>query len=233
MIGVDIVDLARISRSLQRRPGALAARLLTDAERDWVDAGEPVIRLAACLALKEAAIKALGGRPAGFAWTVIARAETAPADSTTASLWQATLGDLGAGDVECAAIGGAPAAWGIDGDTVVALCGLGENVATLAGARIATGDEVDGGELTDRERTYCGTSRPRRAGRQASRAAVLHLLGEAVLVETLAGVHPPAATEPCRGSHPPRVLVDGNERDVRVTISHCPSAAVAVAWLGP
>lgn len=61
-VGVDIVDVARFARALERTPG-LAARLLTAAERA---VGRPE-RLAARFAAKEALAKALGA-PGGLAW---------------------------------------------------------------------------------------------------------------------------------------------------------------------
>ncbi|QNE37118.1 holo-ACP synthase [Leifsonia shinshuensis] len=54
-IGIDVVDLARFARSLERSP-KLRERLFTEAER-----GLPVHSLAARFAAKEALIKALGG----------------------------------------------------------------------------------------------------------------------------------------------------------------------------
>lgn len=60
-IGVDVVDLARFERSLERTP-TLRERLFTEAER-WL----PVHSLAARFAAKEALIKALGGSE-GVRW---------------------------------------------------------------------------------------------------------------------------------------------------------------------
>lgn len=60
-IGVDVVDLARFARSLERTP-RLRERLFTAAER-----GLPVHSLAARFAAKEALIKALGGSE-GVRW---------------------------------------------------------------------------------------------------------------------------------------------------------------------
>ena len=60
-IGVDVVDLERFARSLERTP-RLRERLFTDAER-----GLPVHSLAARFAAKEALIKALGGSE-GVRW---------------------------------------------------------------------------------------------------------------------------------------------------------------------
>jgi holo-[acyl-carrier protein] synthase len=60
-IGIDVVDLARFARSLDRTP-KLRERLFTEAER-----GMPVHSLAARFAAKEALIKALGGSE-GVRW---------------------------------------------------------------------------------------------------------------------------------------------------------------------
>ncbi|OJX78059.1 holo-ACP synthase [Leifsonia sp. 71-9] len=60
-IGVDVVDLERFARSLERTP-RLRERLFTEAER-----GLPVHSLAARFAAKEALIKALGGSE-GVRW---------------------------------------------------------------------------------------------------------------------------------------------------------------------
>ena len=60
-IGVDVVDLARFERAIDRTPG-LIERLFADSER-----GRPPRSLAARFAAKEALIKALGG-PAGIRW---------------------------------------------------------------------------------------------------------------------------------------------------------------------
>lgn len=61
-IGVDVVDIVRLGAALRRTPG-LAARLFAESER-----GRAIGSLAACVAAKEAAAKALGGPP-GLRWT--------------------------------------------------------------------------------------------------------------------------------------------------------------------
>lgn len=71
-IGVDIVDLERI-RGMLERVGAerLCARLLTSAERDYcLRGGDPVSRIAARVAAKEATFKALAGsiEARGIGW---------------------------------------------------------------------------------------------------------------------------------------------------------------------
>lgn len=61
-VGIDVVDLERFARSLERTPG-LAVRLFTEDERDL-----PTRSLAARFAAKEALAKALGA-PKGLLWT--------------------------------------------------------------------------------------------------------------------------------------------------------------------
>jgi holo-[acyl-carrier protein] synthase len=61
-VGIDIVDIARFARALNRSQG-LATRLFTEGER-----GLPVRSLAVRFAAKEALAKALGA-PRGLLWT--------------------------------------------------------------------------------------------------------------------------------------------------------------------
>lgn len=61
-VGIDVVDLERFARSLERTP-SLAARLFTAGEREL-----PARSLAARFAAKEALAKALGA-PKGLLWT--------------------------------------------------------------------------------------------------------------------------------------------------------------------
>ncbi len=59
-VGVDLIEIARIERALERRP-RLADRLFTEAEREYAAARpRPGRHLAARFAAKEAVIKALG-----------------------------------------------------------------------------------------------------------------------------------------------------------------------------
>ncbi len=60
-VGIDVVDVARFARQLERAPG-LRERLFTEPER-----GLPVASLAARFAAKEAVAKALGA-PVGLRW---------------------------------------------------------------------------------------------------------------------------------------------------------------------
>jgi holo-[acyl-carrier protein] synthase len=62
-VGVDVVDVERLERALERTPG-LAARLFTEHEL----ASGSVASLAARFAAKEAVAKALGA-PGGLRWT--------------------------------------------------------------------------------------------------------------------------------------------------------------------
>lgn len=71
-IGLDVIELARIERSLARHGDALVARLLSERERAFA-AGRRgsarVAHLAGRFAAKEAALKALGtGLAAGIRW---------------------------------------------------------------------------------------------------------------------------------------------------------------------
>jgi holo-[acyl-carrier protein] synthase len=59
-IGVDLLEVARLERALERRP-RLAERLFTDAERSYAaERARPIMHLAARFCAKEAVAKALG-----------------------------------------------------------------------------------------------------------------------------------------------------------------------------
>jgi holo-[acyl-carrier protein] synthase len=59
-IGIDLVELDRFRRTLERTPG-VRERVFTPAELAWADAADdPTERLAARFAAKEAFLKALG-----------------------------------------------------------------------------------------------------------------------------------------------------------------------------
>jgi len=82
-LGIDAVEIDRFRRVLERRPG-LAVRLFTDAERAYGDcSADPVPRLAARFAAKEAAMKALGVGLGAFAFHDV---EVVKADSGAPSL---------------------------------------------------------------------------------------------------------------------------------------------------
>jgi holo-[acyl-carrier protein] synthase len=65
-VGIDVVDVARVERLLRRKGSGAVARLLTEGERSYCMAQpQPARHIAARLAAKEAAFKALqagGGR---------------------------------------------------------------------------------------------------------------------------------------------------------------------------
>lgn len=67
--GIDVVELARAADLLEKYGPAVVSRVGTAPEGDW--AGSDVTRLAALLGLKEAAIKAMAGRPAPFRWQLV------------------------------------------------------------------------------------------------------------------------------------------------------------------
>lgn len=63
MIGVDLMDVDRLERALERRP-RLADRLFQPAELEYARSRRrPAMHLAARFAAKEAAVKALAGDP--------------------------------------------------------------------------------------------------------------------------------------------------------------------------
>lgn len=62
-VGIDLVDIQRIERALERRP-RLAQRLFTEGEREYAAASRrPGRHLAARFAAKEAVVKAMGLGP--------------------------------------------------------------------------------------------------------------------------------------------------------------------------
>lgn len=69
-IGVDLVQIGRMARLLERWGDRLAGRLFTPAERDYAALQrEPARHLAARFAAKEATLKALGtGMGYGLGW---------------------------------------------------------------------------------------------------------------------------------------------------------------------
>jgi holo-[acyl-carrier protein] synthase len=67
-IGVDVVDVERFARALQRTP-ALKTRLFGPLDVKDIGSGQAeVLSLAARFAAKEATLKALGGNIPGFSW---------------------------------------------------------------------------------------------------------------------------------------------------------------------
>ncbi len=59
-LGLDVVELSRIERTLGQFGEAFSRRILTPAERDWRGGRLTAPTLAGCFAAKEAAVKALG-----------------------------------------------------------------------------------------------------------------------------------------------------------------------------
>lgn len=67
-IGVDSIEISRVARSINRRPGLLQ-RLFTPEEISQLPQGEKKFsRMAAIFAAKEAVLKALGTGLAGHSW---------------------------------------------------------------------------------------------------------------------------------------------------------------------
>jgi holo-[acyl-carrier protein] synthase len=61
-IGIDVVDVARIAAMLEGKQERMLARLFTEAEASYaMERATPALHLAARLAAKEAAFKALAG----------------------------------------------------------------------------------------------------------------------------------------------------------------------------
>lgn len=125
-----MVDLPRIARILDRDGFVFQRRILTVQEQSWCYQGDlpPVVRVAACLAVKESLIKALGGRPVGFRWPdlEILPIEPAPVPEQLTVLWSdlALKTQVSAGNFHrCRVASGeqAWAAWGTSNKVVVAL----------------------------------------------------------------------------------------------------------------
>ena len=82
-VGIDLLEIERLERALERRP-RLAERVFTDAERDYAAArARPGMHLAARFCAKEAVAKALGmtawnWREVEVVATSAARAATLP-----------------------------------------------------------------------------------------------------------------------------------------------------------
>ena len=79
MLGLDLLEIDRLERALERRP-RLAERLFTDAERAYAAARpRPAQHLAARFCAKEAVAKALGLSAWGFRDVEVVATEAAPA----------------------------------------------------------------------------------------------------------------------------------------------------------
>jgi len=69
VFGVDVVALSRAQQLLDRYGAAIGERVAIPEEAAWIFAGpDSAIRLGALLGMKEASIKAMGGRPEPFRW---------------------------------------------------------------------------------------------------------------------------------------------------------------------
>jgi holo-[acyl-carrier protein] synthase len=63
-VGIDLVDIARVERMMARHGDRVVSRFLTDRERDYVvGRHRPAMHIAARIAAKEAAYKALQSLP--------------------------------------------------------------------------------------------------------------------------------------------------------------------------
>ena len=69
-IGIDVIEIARIEKALERHPERMKARLYTADERAYCEArANPLLHYAARFAAKEAFSKAIGtGMARGFGW---------------------------------------------------------------------------------------------------------------------------------------------------------------------
>jgi holo-[acyl-carrier protein] synthase len=77
-VGIDLLDVARFERALERRP-RLAERLFTDAEREYAAGrARPVMHLAARFCAKEAVAKALGLTAWSFRDVEVVATDAAP-----------------------------------------------------------------------------------------------------------------------------------------------------------
>jgi holo-[acyl-carrier protein] synthase len=66
LVGVDVVDVERVRRAIAHTGGVWVARVCAPAERAAAH-GDGMLA-AACVAVKECLVKAIGGRPAPFDW---------------------------------------------------------------------------------------------------------------------------------------------------------------------
>jgi holo-[acyl-carrier protein] synthase len=78
VIGIDVLEVARLEEALARRPNLLT-RLFTDAERAYAEAhARPAIHLAARFCAKEAVAKALALEAWAFQDVEVVATDTAP-----------------------------------------------------------------------------------------------------------------------------------------------------------
>jgi holo-[acyl-carrier protein] synthase len=77
-VGIDLLDIERLERALDRRP-RLAERLFTDSEREYAAGrARPIVHLAARFCAKEAVAKALGLTAWSFRDVEVVATEGAP-----------------------------------------------------------------------------------------------------------------------------------------------------------
>ena len=77
-VGIDLLDIARLERALERRP-RLAERVFTEDERSYAEArAHPARHLAARFCAKEAVVKALGLTQWSFHEVELVATEAAP-----------------------------------------------------------------------------------------------------------------------------------------------------------
>lgn len=110
--GVDLVEVARLARSIEEHGERFLERVFTEGERKYAEGGgkRRLERYAARFAAKEAAFKAVGtGWRSGIAWT---DAEVVIEPSGKPTL--AVRGELGRiATAHCAQAGGAEPVWSI------------------------------------------------------------------------------------------------------------------------
>ncbi|WP_245786678.1 4'-phosphopantetheinyl transferase superfamily protein [Lentzea albida] len=66
LFGVDVVDVARVTRAMSYSGPAYTRHVVSPGERDLH--ADPGLATAATVAVKECLVKAVGGRPRGFSW---------------------------------------------------------------------------------------------------------------------------------------------------------------------
>ncbi|SDF44919.1 holo-[acyl-carrier protein] synthase [Lentzea fradiae] len=66
LFGVDLVDVARVTRAMSYSGPAYTRHVTSPGERDLH--ADPGLATAATVAVKECLVKAVGGRPPGFSW---------------------------------------------------------------------------------------------------------------------------------------------------------------------
>ena len=100
-VGVDLIEIARIRRALERYPG-FRARCFTDAERAYCDSRpNPPQHYAARFAGKEAVGKALGyGIAASFAWREVEIAGRPKPQVSLSGRVRARAEQVGAGAID-------------------------------------------------------------------------------------------------------------------------------------